>query len=333
MRALINEIESHRGLSVRTVYIGGGTPSYIEPHFIAEIMQAVYETFIVEDGAEISIECNPGTLNEDKLRIYRQAGINRLSIGLQSADNIELKRLGRIHTYEDFLESYESAVSVGYDNINVDLMSALPGQTEHSWERTLKTVTALNPAPAHLSVYGLIIEEGTPFARDSTLVLPDEDTELRMDALTREILAQAGYERYEISNYARPGYACRHNLTYWDRGEYLGVGLGASSLINERRLKNTSLLSAYLTMTDKVVEDIALSVSERMSEFMFLGLRKIEGVSEDRFRQAFGRSMWDIFAKPLSTSLDDGLLSRDGEFVRLTDRGLLLGNVVFSRFV
>ncbi|MCD8131901.1 MAG: radical SAM family heme chaperone HemW [Lachnospiraceae bacterium] len=228
---------------VRTVFFGGGTPTAVKPESLCRVLGTIREVFSVDSDAEISLECNPGTASQEALREYRRAGFNRISIGLQSADEELLKALGRIHTYEQFLQTYGWAREAGFENINVDLMSALPGQTPEQYEDTLYRVLALKPE--HISAYSLIVEEGTPFA-SMELDLPTEEVDRLMYQRTEEILKGFGYERYEISNYALPGRECRHNLVYWQRGAYLGLGLGAASFYDHIRYKNISDLSVYL---------------------------------------------------------------------------------------
>lgn len=245
--ALRKEIESYKesakNYEVTTVFFGGGTPSLLSGEQMAELMNAIKDTFMLKEEAEITMEANPGTVTESNLSAYKEAGINRISFGLQSVKDEELRMLGRIHTFEEFLESYDMARKAGFHNINVDLISAIPGQTLTSWEETLRTVIELQPE--HISAYSLIVEEGTTFAKlygegcEKEELLPDEDEERRIYERTEEMLKEAGYHRYEISNYAKDGYECRHNLGYWERKEYLGLGLGASSLLNETRFHNT----------------------------------------------------------------------------------------------
>ena len=228
IRALLSEIEAVSlgcEREVVSVFIGGGTPSVLEPELITQVLDKLIQSFHITPDAEITIEANPGTLHTEKLKAYREHGVNRLSLGLQSPDEQELKALGRIHSYREFLESFHLAREAGFTNINVDLMSAIPGQSYEGWIQNLCTVAALGPE--HISAYSLIVEEGTPFAQ-RTLDLPDEDTEYRMYEDTANVLGEYGYCQYEISNYARPGYACRHNIGYWKRMDYLGLGLGLS---------------------------------------------------------------------------------------------------------
>lgn len=308
---------------VVTIFVGGGTPSILLPEQMEEIFRVVRDTFFVEESAEITIEMNPGTVNREKLLAYRRCGINRLSIGLQSADNEELKILGRIHTYEEFLDTYHMARAEGFDNINIDLMSAIPGQTLVSFEKTLRIAAELKPE--HISAYSLIIEEGTPFYErygdgDHADELPDEDTERRMYQRTKEILGEYGYDRYEISNYSRPGYECRHNLGYWDRVEYLGIGSGAASLIENRRWIEGE-------------EPEQLTIQNRMEEYMFLGLRKTCGVSIRKFHEIFGRNMYEVYEEVLKDMMKKGLLEIGEDHVRLTDYGVDVSNYVMSGFL
>ena len=326
---------------VKTIFIGGGTPTCVSADLLCEMLSVVRECFEVKPEAEISMECNPGTVDEEKFKKYRAAGINRLSIGLQSTQDDLLQKLGRIHSYEQFLETYQAARSAGFSNINIDLMSALPGQTLPDYEETLHKVLALKPE--HISAYSLIIEEGTPFY-DMDLDLPDEDTERLMYERTETILQEQGYERYEISNYALPGKECRHNQVYWERGEYLGVGLGASSLLRkmenkelpyaaEIRTKNNSDLNSYLQGDFSSEEEIALTRREAMEEFFFLGLRQMKGVSLIQFAEEFGEDTIEWFNEAIGRSLREGLLIQEGGRLYLSKKGIDVSNTVFARFL
>lgn len=308
---------------VVTVFIGGGTPSVLEGAQILDIMDAVRGTFPIDAGAEITMEANPGTVTKEKFKTLRHAGINRLSIGLQSTDNSELKMLGRIHTYEDFLQTFDAARETGFDNINVDLMSAIPFQSVDSWDTTLIRTAGLGPE--HISAYSLILEEGTPFFErygngKRAGELPSEEEERLMYMHTRDILSEYGYHRYEISNYARPGYECRHNLGYWNRAEYLGIGTGAASLMQEYRFTEGE-------------EPVKLSVQEQMEEFMFLGLRKTEGISKEAFQRYFGRAVESVYGKVIIEMCRKGLLEMEGDAVRLTEKGTDVSNYVMSAFL
>lgn len=335
--ALIREIEhveSFADSEVSSIFIGGGTPSVFSEQWMAEALEKVYTHFNVRQDAEISIEANPGTVDLGKLAVYRQAGINRISFGCQSADNRELKMLGRIHTWEEFLESFSMAREAGFSNINVDLMSGLPGQSLQSWEESLHKTAQLKPE--HISAYSLIIEEGTPFASQK-LELPDEEEERNMYERTREILEDWGYHQYEISNYARPGRECRHNLGYWQRKEYLGLGLGSASLVGETRFSNTRNMENYLNNSDSAAkireEREILTVQEQMEEFMFLGLRMTEGISVTEFREVFGVSLEQIYGKVLEKYKKLELLEERGGRLRLTRKGISVSNPVLADFL
>lgn len=252
----------YKGRRITTIFIGGGTPSWLREESMQAVMETVYQNFAVDGDAEITIECNPGTVTEHKFEVYRKIGINRLSIGLQSAHNDELKILGRIHTYEQFLKTYDMARKHGFTNINIDLMSSLPGQTPDIFCDSLHRVLQLKPE--HISAYSLIIEKGTPFydlykfdavrqeAGMQTESLPTEEEEYQTTKMTQHILKEAGYHWYEVSNFAKPGYECRHNIGYWKRVDYLGVGLGASSLIDNVRYSNTRDLYTYLSECENI---------------------------------------------------------------------------------
>ena len=344
--ALLEEIrgfDEPEDYEVVTVFFGGGTPSILPGQAIFRIMEALREKFSFRKGAEITLEANPGTVDKEKLSFYKKAGINRLSFGLQSADAEELKKLGRIHTWEKFLESFQLAREAGFSNINVDLMSALPGQTKESWEKTLRQVLALQPE--HISAYSLIIEEGTPFyqlyekdverrdAGEEPELIPSEEEERAMYEATGRILKEQGYLHYEISNYAKPGCECRHNLGYWQRRDYLGFGLGASTLLNPVRYKNTEDLEAYLGGDFSKKEFFVLTKDNQIEETMFLGLRVLEGVSKEHFREQFSCELRVVYRKELEKLEKEGLLEEEGDFVRLTSRGIDLSNPVLAEFL
>lgn len=334
--ALLREIEAVKTekREVSSIFVGGGTPSALSPSLMGDIFEKIYKSFSVAPDAEITIEANPGTLSKEKLFLYRNVGINRLSLGLQSPEAAELKSLGRIHTYEEFLESFSLAREAGFQNINVDLMCALPDQTYEGWIRNLRTVAALHPE--HISAYSLIIEEGTPFAKRK-LNLPDEDTEYRMYEDTAGILAEYGYEQYEISNYAKKALACQHNVGYWTRKEYLGLGLGAASLWGNQRFSNTSDFSAYLKESgspEKIRENReTLSLEDEMSEFMFLGLRMTEGVSKAEFLEGFGTPIESVYGNVLDKYKSVGLLEEKEGRIFLTRAGIHVSNGVMAEFL
>lgn len=331
--------------SISTIFFGGGTPSILPAQLFVKIMGAVREAFFVSEDAEITVECNPGTLTAGKLRAYRSMGVNRLSIGLQSPDNRELRALGRIHTYEQFEESYYAARDAGFDNINIDIMSAIPYQTVTGYQSNLEKIVKLNPE--HISAYSLIVEEGTPLfdmvERSGGDILPTEDEDRQMYALTKKILADAGYRRYEISNYARPGYACRHNIGYWTGVEYLGLGLGASSLVGGKRFQVTADLNRYLVFTKEELaagaqyEEIhELSRQERMEEFMFLGLRLTGGVRTAEFERRFGVAMEAVYGEVIERLLKEGLLEasvQTDSHICLTEYGLDVSTYALAEFL
>lgn len=334
--ALLREIEAVKTekREVSSIFVGGGTPSALSPSLMGDIFEKIHKSFSVAPDAEITIEANPGTLSKEKLFLYRNVGINRLSLGLQSPEAAELKSLGRIHTYEEFLESFSLAREAGFQNINVDLMCALPEQTYEGWVRNLRTVAALHPE--HISAYSLIIEEGTPFAKRK-LNLPDEDTEYRMYEDTAGILAEYGYEQYEISNYAKKDLACQHNVGYWTRKEYLGLGLGAASLWGNQRFSNTPDFSLYLNNSgfpEKIRGDReTLSLEAEMSEFMFLGLRMTKGVSKAEFLEGFGVPIESVYGKVLDKYKSVGLLEETEGRIFLTRAGIHVSNGVMAEFL
>lgn len=357
--------------AVETIYFGGGTPSLLGAEALVGLLDCIRAHYSVSADAEITVEINPATIGRDGLRMLYENGVNRLSIGLQSTDDKELRLLGRVHTYRDFLDVFAAAREVGFQNINADLISALPGQTTEAYLNSLEGLIALKPE--HISSYSLMIEEGTPFYQSyggRPELLPDEETDREMYHLTKLRLREAGYERYEISNYARPGFASKHNSGYWKRTPYLGVGLGASSFWNHIRRRNIGNLQEYLQIWEKeknraehgtnpngeITENgtdkgkIALcgedctefyeeyellSLREEMAEYLYLGLRMSEGVSIGGFAACFGQKLSDVYGKELAGLQKDGLLTVDEEKDRvwLTDYGMDVSNYVFEKFV
>lgn len=345
--AMVQEIQSYQELSgeyeVQTIFLGGGTPSLLTPEQIEQIFNAIYHTFSVNENAEITMEMNPGTVDIEKLRAMKAAGVNRLSIGLQSAQNEELKMLGRIHTYEEFLETWKLTEQAGFKNRNIDLMSALPGQTIESYEDTLSKVLALEPE--HISAYSLILEEGTVFydwyekgkLDRGAWKLPSEEEEYAMGELTILRLAEAGMHRYEISNYAKSGKECRHNLGYWDRVEYLGIGAGSSSLIKGERFDHIRDRKAYIEKIRNgesiLIDREILSVESQMEEFMYLGLRMMKGVSEEEFEQLYGQPIDNVYGEVLNKWKQTGYLCRENGRISLTDKGIDVSNVILADFL
>lgn len=332
--------KEYSGRSVTSIFFGGGTPSLLSHAQVCAILETVRSVFFLRDDAEITMECNPGTATAENLSGYRRAGVNRLSIGLQSVKEEELRLLGRIHDFPAFLETYRMAREAGFQNVSVDLMNALPGQTPGSWKETLESVLSLVPAPEHVSVYSLIVEEGTRFYDwekegkfTGRLALPSEDEDREMYAYTGRRLREAGLLQYEISNYARPGMQCRHNFGYWTRKEYLGLGPGAASLLGEVRYLNESELSKYLEDPLAGRSAQPLSKKDQMEEFLFLGLRTTRGVKRKEFRECFGEEMDGLWKAVIGKNVADGLLEDDGEGIRLTARGMDLGNYVSAQFL
>ena len=368
VEALINEIKLNKNKMseyvVDTVFIGGGTPSLLEENQISKIMSVLRDNCNMSENPEITIECNPGTITESKLLEYKKSGINRISFGLQSANDEELKSIGRIHNYAGFLESYNLARKCGFDNINVDLMSTLPGQTLKSYEETLNKVVRLEPE--HISAYSLIVEENTLMydrVKKAQIkginILPDEESERKMYYLTNNILRSNGYRKYEISNYSKPGKECKHNIGYWQRKEYLGFGIGAASLYKENRYNNISDINKYIeVLTNNIKENSINNVGnssevenqvnilnsivknlqqlterDRMEEFMFLGLRMMEGVSMEKFEQYFGKTYMEVYGKVQKRMEDKRFLINDNGYVKLTEFGIDLSNYVMSEFL
>ena len=345
MAALFAEIggraKDYKDRIVTSVFIGGGTPSLLSGDSIRQLMEHIREGFSLAPDAEITMEVNPGTVTAEKLTAFYGAGINRLSIGMQSAQEQELKILGRIHDFDSFCQVYREAVEAGFTNINVDVMSGLPGQTLTSYKDTLEKVLRLEPMPQHISAYSLIVEEGTPFAAMADrgeLPLPEEDTERAMYEETIEVLAGYGFHRYEISNYALDGYECRHNVGYWIRRDYLGFGIGAASLIGNVRFQNGRDLNAYLAHPLACrEEEQSLTTQEQMEETMFLGLRLIRGVSYPEFARCYGQTLEEVYGEVIARNVADGLLTvredETGRRLMLTGRGLDVSNYVMAQFL
>ena len=355
--------------TVTTIYIGGGTPSYIDSKYICEIMEVLEKNLkqnkVKFEDMEITIEVNPGTVNKEKLEQYKKAKINRLSIGLQSTNNKILKEIGRIHTYEQFLETYQMAKQVGFDNINVDLMIGLPNQTIEDIKTSLNEVVQLNPT--HISVYSLIVEEGTVIAKkiqNHQLQEMDEELERNMYWYVKNTLELNGYIHYEISNFAKEGKESKHNLNCWRQKEYIGIGLAAHSYLNYVRYTNTSEMNQYITrmihLNRQIVNDIlelsnhkektsleeheknietvyeieeVQDVEDRKKEYMLLGLRTIEGVSISKFKEKYIDNPIFLYRKELEKLVEEKLVMIDGDDIRLTNKGLDLANLVWEEFV
>ena len=329
-----------KAINVETIYIGGGTPSVISANYIEEIMEVIKSNYNISENAEITIEVNPGTVDEDKLEKYRKSGINRLSIGLQATQDRLLEEIGRIHTFNEFINTYSAARVVGFKNINVDLMLGLPKQSIEDLEESLDKVIELKPE--HISVYSLIIEEGTPFYKkveEGKLDLPSDEIERKMYWMVKAKLEEAGYNHYEISNYAKKGFESKHNVSCWNQGEYIGFGVAAHSYTNDVRYSNIDNIKKYIenfeknSEIDNFVFHEKLNLESKMKEFMLLGLRKIEGVNISDFKNKFGQNPIFLYRKELEKLTNEGLLEIDGNKIRLSNKGLDLANLVWEEFV
>jgi len=351
--ALYLEIEQYSDYSelytISTIFIGGGTPSVVDSSYIEGIMEKLMRVFHIDQTRlEATIEINPGTVSREKLLAYKRAGINRISFGLQSTNNEELKLLGRIHTYEQFEQNYHLARELGFLNINIDLMSALPGQTLENWTETLNKVIQLSPE--HISAYSLIIEEGTKFyeryqeGSPGSKLLPNEETDRFMYSQTKSILKENGYLRYEISNYAKQGFECKHNVSYWIGTEYLGIGLGASSYIGGARFSNIDEVEEYIQLCkqsnnskielmDIRREYTELTKEEKMEEFMFLGLRICDGISKKEFSRRFITPIEEIYGSIIQELKLKKLIEEEGDNIKLTEYGLDISNYVLAEFL
>lgn len=359
INALMSEIRMYKPYAdrfiVKTIYIGGGTPTILDEAMIGKVLDTVRHIFKIDRFPEITIEANPGTIKYTDLISFREYGINRLSIGLQSADSEMLRRLGRIHSYEEFLRGFESARRAGFENISVDVMSGLPGQNLHALVDTLNKVGELSPE--HVSVYSLQVEEGTPLSEREDLInmIPNEDQDREMYVMTKKVLKIFGYKRYEFSNYAKPGYESRHNSVYWTGGQYIGFGIGAASFFKGQRFTNIKNIDSYIEICEDIRDELTrdtdrnrvydhasmvlrenvetMYVDKRMEEFMFLGLRMTAGVSREEFKTRFNRDMFDIYGEVINKYTDQGFISVDDKRVRLTEKGIDVSNYILADFI
>lgn len=351
---LIEEIEENRDLLknnfVSTIYIGGGTPSSIKPEFIKKILDKIYEIYEISQISEkikieTTIEVNPGTTTRNNLQLYKNCGINRLSIGLQSTNDTILETIGRIHNYKQFLDTYKWAKEVGFKNINVDLMLGLPGQDIETLKESLENIVNLQPMPNHISVYSLIVEEGTKIEQNinlGKLKLPDDGEERKQYHYTKNYLELNGYKHYEISNFAKPGFESKHNMNCWKQKQYVGFGVAAHSYVNGIRYANTTDLKEYINIKEnpkgKNFKEIK-TVEEKQNkfdmekEFMMLGLRKLEGISISKFEEKFGENPIYLFRNELQKLVEENLLEVDLDDIRLTNKGLDFANLVWEEFV
>ncbi|AQM60697.1 radical SAM family heme chaperone HemW [Clostridium baratii] len=336
--ALILEIRNKcKGYLIKTLFIGGGTPSYLSENNLSKLLKELNKLSFLDD-AEKTIECNPGTLSDEKIKIIKENNINRISMGLQTTKNSLLKNIGRIHTIEEFKANYKRVRELGIENINIDIMFGLPNQSLEDYKETLEDIVKLNPE--HISAYSLIIEEGTYFYKlyeENKLNVPNEDDERRMYEITKEILEDNNYKQYEISNYAKEGRECRHNKVYWELDEYIGVGVSASSFIDEKRIKNIDNIKEYIERINSNIDVsesiVANSLKEDMEEFMFLGLRMIEGVSIDKFKNKFSKDINDVYGEIINKNKKLDLLDEKNGRIYLTDKGIEVSNWVMSEFI
>ena len=336
--ALILEIRNKcKGYLIKTLFIGGGTPSYLSENNLSKLLKELNKLSFLDD-AEKTIECNPGTLSDEKIKIIKENNINRISMGLQTTKNNLLKNIGRIHTIEEFKANYKRVRELGIENINIDIMFGLPNQSLEDYKETLEDIVKLNPE--HISSYSLIIEEGTYFYKlyeENKLNVPNEDDERRMYEITKEILEDNNYKQYEISNYAKEGRECRHNKVYWELDEYIGVGVSASSFIDEKRIKNIDNIKEYIERINSNIDVsesiVANSLKEDMEEFMFLGLRMIEGVSIDKFKDKFSKDINDVYGEIINKNKKLDLLVEKNGRIYLTDKGIEVSNWVMSEFI
>ena len=336
-KALSKEINDIGKCRIKTIFVGGGTPTYLSLEAWKIIRKSI-ENLNKSEDLEFTVEGNPGTFSYEKLNFLKSLGANRLSIGLQASQNRLLKGIGRIHTWEEFLEGFSLARAVGFDNINVDLMFGLPGQSVEDWKETLYKVVGLGPE--HISAYSLIIEEGTELYNrfnEGSLVLPGEEEEREMYRHTLEYLTANGYKQYEISNFSKPGKECRHNLIYWNLEEYLGCGVSAHSYVDGKRYCNGHSIEKYVEcmMNNKNchAELHVNTVQDDMEEFMFMGLRKTEGISIEKFNKKFKKDIFDVYGDIINKYIGNGLLLRNGPMIRLSEKGIEFSNSVMCEFI
>ena len=338
IEALNKEIlEKTKKYKIESLFIGGGTPSYLNNKNLKSLLNTINKLDFIEN-AEKTIECNPGTINKEKLEIILNGGINRISFGLQSANNEILKKIGRIHTYEEFKENYILARKIGFKNINIDMMFGLPNQNLNIWLESLKEVVELNPD--HISSYSLIIEEKTPFYslyNKDLLDLPSEEDERKMYEIGRDFLESKGYHQYEISNYAKDNKECFHNKIYWECKEYIGVGVSSSSYIDGKRIKNIDNIKEYIKNINEnnsiIDEELENTEKDKIEEFMFMGLRMIKGIEEKEFEIRFKKKVDELYKEVIKKHIKNGLLIRENGRIFLSKKGIELSNMVMSDMI
>lgn len=333
-KEILNKCRKYKIISI---FIGGGTPSYLDEKNLESLLKTI-NLLDFSEKMEFTVECNPGTLNEKKLSIMKNNNVNRISMGLQSTNDNLLKEIGRIHTFKEFKKNYYCARKAGFENINMDLMFGLPDQKVEDWIATLEDAVSLNPE--HISAYSLIIEEGTCFYKlydNDKLNLPTEEEERKMYVLTKKFLEEHGYHQYEISNYSKKGRECFHNEIYWKCNEYLGLGVSASSFVDEKRFKNIDDISKYIEKinnNEDVTENVHINdIKDDMEEFMFMGLRMIEGISIKEFKKRFGKDVFEIYDDAIKNNVQKGLLVIDSEKLYLSPKGIEVSNYVMSDFI
>ncbi|MBG9367017.1 radical SAM family heme chaperone HemW [Streptococcus sp. NLN64] len=337
LRALMEEIRAYEPGPVDTLYIGGGTPSALSAPQLEFLLEGLASIFDISQVQEWTLEANPGDLSQDKIDVMAKAGLNRISLGVQTFDDRELRQIGRMHQEKDIYESIDQLKAAGFHNISIDLIYALPNQTMDQVVTNVEKALALDIP--HMSLYSLILENHTVFMnrmRRGQLNLPQEDLEVDMFHYIINRLKESGFDHYEISNFCRPGYESRHNLMYWDNAEYYGLGAGASGYLNGVRYRNHGPIRHYLEAVaagDARVYKEELSLKEQMEEELFLGLRKRSGVSIQRFEQKFARSFEEVYGKVVAQLLEEGLLIREGDRLRTSQKGLFLGDTVAERFI
>lgn len=336
-KEIISLREKHNNLEINTIFIGGGTPSVLESDELECLLKEVAKLNMAKD-IEYSMECNPGNLTEEKLEVMKKYGVNRISMGLQAKQDNLLKGLGRIHNYKTFKENFLLAKKVGFNNINVDLMFGLPNQRLNEWEETLREIISLEPA--HISAYSLIIEEGTAFYNlyeNDKLKLPTEEEERKMYHLAKKILEENGFNQYEISNYAKKGKECRHNLAYWNMENWIGVGSASASYMDGKRIKNISSVEEYINSINEkgeaIEEIINNSKNDNMEEFMFMGLRKINGIDENEFKNRFSMNINDVYGEIINKYIDEGLLIRESGRIFLSEKSIEISNIIMADFL
>lgn len=344
LEALKKEMELYKSTTedclIKTVFIGGGTPTFLSCKELIDLIKAIRKNFNIKGDAEFTVECNPGTLEHEKLVALKEAGVNRLSIGLQSANDKTLKTIGRIHTFDEFKKNLEDARSVGFDNINADLMFSLPNETLDDIKNTIDEVLKLNLE--HISAYSLIIEEGTKMydmAISGEYKFPDEDEDRKIYYYICDELSKAGYHQYEISNFAKPGHESNHNTIYWKAEEYLGLGLAAHSYLDGYRFGNTEDMNRYINRIMKENKITFLhgkkekeTIDDKKAEFMFLGLRMLDGIDINEFENKFGINIFEQYPV-LYEMLEDKVLEQNKNIIKLTRRGIDVSNVLFAEFI